>query len=147
MKKIIEIVKRIAFLVGWMLTEHYFDKCPKIMQKYFAKQKCSIAAQWVKKYVNNKSRYVYLSEIHNNPNLISDHLMNVDPDTGEFFDLYGCRIPGSNIGEECSFRNEDGHRYVVIAFANEWSDFGWTSLAHALKEGRELNDYLWKTRG
>ena len=134
--------------VIWAIATVAFDSLPHFLQKGIAKRKCCCAAQYVKRYINKDAGFVILVEILDpSKGLISDHVMNTDPDTGEFFDLYGNRIPGTNIGEESSFRSHSGHRYVTIAFADKWEDFGFEGLIHALEESRELNDYLFRTRG
>lgn len=134
------------WVIIWAIAEVAFESLPKFLARGIAKRKCSAAAQYVKKYVDPSATYVYLAEVNPPAGLLSDHIMNVDPGSGEFYDYYGNRIPGAMIGEECDFRRHSGHRYVVIAFANEWKDFGWTSLEHTLKECRELNEYLRATR-
>ena len=140
LKKLIEII----WLIVWAIAEVDFDSLPHFLQLGIAKKKCSAAAQYVKRYMNPEDGFVYLAEVLNDPHHLSDHLMNVDHLTGEFYDFYGNRIPGVEIGYECSFRK--GHRYVVIAFASDWKEFGWVSLEHSLKECRELNQWLYRTR-
>lgn len=130
----------------WAIAIVSFNSLPHFLAKGISNRKCSAAAQYVKKYIDKNATFVYLAEVNSEPGLLSDHFMNVDKETGEFFDLYGNRIPGAQIGEECLFRHESGHSYVVIAFANEWKEFGWKNLVHSLEECRELNEYLRKTR-
>lgn len=138
-------IKRIVHSILWALTFVAFDKMPKSIQWRLAQRHCSIAAQWVKTYMDNECTFVYLAEIHNEDGYSSGHFMNVQ---GEFFtDLYGNKIPAVEIGKECEFRRHDGCRYVVVATAKKWIDFGFTSLRQMIYETAELNAFLYRTRG
>lgn len=129
----------------WALAFVAFNRVPKEIQWILAQRHCSIAAQWVHKYVDQKCTFVYLAEIHNEDGYSSGHFMNVQG--GFFTDLYGNKIPAVKIGKECEFRRHDGCRYVVVAAAREWTDFGFESLRQMIKETAELNEFLYRTRG
>ena len=129
----------------WNLLIWSFDLLPKKIQLNWAKRHCSVAAQYVAKYANESVGFAYLVEIENpaeNNGLISGHFMNVDKE-GNFFDLYGNRIPGVEIGEISEFRSHTGHRYVNVAMSKTWFKLNLISM---LQKTKELNEYLYRTR-
>lgn len=139
MKKFLAILWPIAFVA--------FDILPKWWQERLAWRHCSIACQFVKKYQRPDSTFVYLVKIHDpSSGQSKGHFMNVDSNTGEFFDLYYTRIQGKEIGQRVSMGEYLPPEYVVIAFANEFSEFGFVNLEQMIDETAELNAWLWKTR-
>ena len=139
MRKILEVLWPIAFVA--------FDLLPKYWQERLAWRHCSIACQYVKKYEKPDSTFVYLAKISDPANgQIEGHFMNVDPKTGNFFDLYYTRMQGKEIGERIGLGEYSDPDYVVIAFANKFSDFGFKNLDQMIDETAELNEWLWKTR-
>ena len=129
----------------WNLLIWSFDLLPKKIQLNWAKRHCSVAAQYIAKYTNDSIGFVYLVEVENpiqNNGLISGHFMNIDK-TGNFFDFYGNKIPGVEIGEETMFRAHTGHRYVCVAKSDKWFKLNLISM---LQKTKELNEYLYRTR-
>lgn len=137
-------VMRTILSVLWPVAFVAFNLLPKYWQERLAWRHCSIACQYVKTYQNKNATFVYLVKVSDpSTGSIEGHFMNVD-ENGNFFDLYTAKANRKEIGETVMMW---GHEpYVVISFAEKFSDFGFKNLDQMIEETAELNAWLWKTR-
>ena len=132
-------IRYLFFTIIWELSVFYFKWVPRKVCLWVKKCATNCLIQQVK----DGSQLVYTVKIHPRKGWIEDHFMNYQG--GEFiYDLNGNRAKwNGKLGSRIDFGNGP---YAVIAVVENWSDFGWTGLAHMLKDTRELNKYLDRTR-